>query len=433
MTTTATKTRVLGLHPGQRPIYDSPARFKVVAAGRRWGKTELSLLKLLTGGRDGRGALTEPGLYRYVAPTQKLARRTLWRRKLKRAIDPTWLAKPLNETNLEATFVNGSIVEVMGAEEVGGLRGDGVTGVVLDEYAEMRPDAWSEEVRPSLGDTRGWALFIGTPQSHNHFYDLYVRGQDPKFPQWASWQHPSLDNPLLDLEEVEEARRTTDPRTFRQEWEASFEAIAGRAYYAFDRTHNQREVTLDPRWPICLGFDFNVNPATAVIWQRVADEARVWREVWVEHAGGEATRASAQAARDLLRQVGWRGAIRIYGDPAGKSAKTTGPADHAVLREVFPEAQWRIPSAAPHVKDRMEAVNARCLTADGKRHLYVDPECRHLLADLEQVTVPMLTTESEKRKHPLLTHISDAFGYGIHEEWPPVQRGGVAMGYAAWL
>jgi hypothetical protein len=103
------------------------------------------------------------------------------------------------------------------------------------------------------------------------------------------------------------------------------------------------------------------------------------------------------------------------------------------VQGVFPHAQWEIPPAAPHVKDRMEAVNARCQTADGKHHLFVDPECRHLIADLEQVTVPMLTMSAEKAKHPMLTHISDAFSYGIHREWPPVLKGGYGEGYSHWL
>jgi hypothetical protein len=288
-------------------------------------------------------------------------------------------------------------------------------------------------VRPSLGDNKGWGLFIGTPQSHNHFYDLYTRGQDPTFPVWESWQHPSIDNPLLDPAEIAEARRTTDPRTFRQEWEASFEAIAGRAYYAFNRERHVRPIELDRHHPVCLGFDFNVHPATGVIWQRVRDEARVWRDIWIEHAGGEATEAAAQRAKELLGAAGWRGPVKVFGDAAGQSAKTTGPSDHAVIRRIFPLASWCIPKANPHVKDRMQAVNARCLTADDRAHLFVDPSCTRLIADLEQVTVPMLTTDAEKRKHPMLTHISDALGYGIHEEWPPVAVGGVGMGYAAWL
>jgi hypothetical protein len=430
-----TTTKVLGLHANQAPIFDADARFKVVAAGRRFGKTELAMLTLLTGGADGRGCLTEPGVYRYIAPTQKLARKTLWRRKLKRALHPSWLARPPHETNLEVEFVNGSILEVLGAEDPDSLRGDGVTGVVLDEYADMRAEAWPEAVRPSLADVKGWALFIGTPKSFNHFYDMYARGQSPDHPSWASWQYKSLDNPLLDPGEVDEARRTTDPRTFRQEWEASFEAVSGRAYYAFSRATHVRPVQLDLRFgPAHVTFDFNVHPATAVIWQRAKDMARVWREVYLLHMGGEATRACAMEAKRLLGEAGWRGAVTVNGDSAGASAKTTGPSDHAVVREVFGQGvSYQFPKAAPHIRDRVEAVNSRLQTADGLSHLEVDGKCERLIADFEQVTVPMLTDPAEKRKNPMLTHVSDAFGYDVHYEWPPAPKGGAAEGFAHWL
>jgi hypothetical protein len=115
-----------------------------------------------------------------------------------------------------------------------------------------------------------------------------------------AWQFNSLDNPLLDPEEVEEARRTTDPRTFRQEWEASFEALKGRAYYAFDRKVHVGDVALEPSLPVCVSFDFNINPATAVICQARHGEVRVWREVFLTHEGGEATRAAATASARLL-------------------------------------------------------------------------------------------------------------------------------------
>ena len=143
----------------------------------------------------------------------------------------------------------------------------------VHEYADMKDGAWSEAVRPSLADRRGWALFIGTPKSYNHFYALYERGHDQSHPKWQSWQFRSVDNPLLDLEEIEEARRTTDPRTFRQEWEASFEALSGRAYYAFERGAHVGAVDLVAGLPVCIAFDFNINPACAVIGQKHGDEA----------------------------------------------------------------------------------------------------------------------------------------------------------------
>ena len=99
---------------------------------------------------------------------------------------------------------------------------------------------------------------------------------------------------------------------------------------------------------------------------------------------------------------------------------------------MFPFASWRVPKANPHVRDRVAAVNGRCETMDGRRHLVVDPACEHLIADLEQVVFAD-NGELDKKTNPMLTHISDAFAYGIHQEWPPVARGGAAMGHVAWL
>lgn len=412
----------LFLHQGQvDPFYD-PARFQVVVAGRRWGKTELAKARLLT------ACLRTDGVYRYVAPTQRLARRTIWRRKLKRAVHPSWLAKPPNETNLEMYFKSGAILEVLGADDPDSLRGEGVSGAVLDEYADMKADAWDEAVRPSLADMKGWALFIGTPKSYNHFYDLYQRGHDPKFPKWKAWQFRSVDNPLMDPEEVEDARATTDPRTFRQEWEASFEAMAGRAYYAFDRRHDVRPVELQRGFPVAISFDFNINPATAIVGQAFGDQCAVWRESFIPLAGGEATRASALSVKQLLQDARFGGQVRIYGDATGKGGKTTGPSDHAVLKDVFPSATWCIPRADPHVRDRVAAVNARAETMDKRRHLTIDPSCVRLIADLEQVTFKP-NGELDKKNESPLTHMSDAFGYWVHAVWP-LQKPRIAIGSA---
>jgi hypothetical protein len=408
--------RRIVLHAGgQAEAYASDARFKVIAAGRRWGKTEMALAQLLT------ACLLTNGVYRYIAPTQKLARKTLWRRKLKRVLDPSWLAKPPNETNLEVWFKTGSILEVVGADDPDSLRGEGVSGAVLDEYADMAEETWPEAVRPSLADMRGWGLFIGTPKSFNHFHEVFERGHSDEHPKWAAWSFKSLDNPLLDPDEVEEARRTTDPRTFRQEWEASFEALKGRAYYAFNRSTHVRPVELIRGLPACVMFDFNINPATATVGQFQGEEVRAWREVWITDAGGEATRAAATAARQLLRDIGWIGEIRVYGDATGRAGKTTGPSDHEVLKDVFPGATWCIPKAQPHVKDRVAAVNSRFETMDGRHHAVIDPACKRLIADCEQVVFSD-NGELDQRSNPQLTHSSSGWGYFVHREFPPVPK-----------
>jgi hypothetical protein len=138
------------------------------------------------------------------------------------------------------------------------------------------------------------------------------------------------------------------------------------------------------------------------------------------------------AAKAHLDASGWKGELRIHGDATGRSAKTTGPSDHAVLREVFPYATWCIGSENPHVRDRVAAVNTRCQTMDGASHLVVDPQCPKLIGDLEQVTFAD-NGDLDQKTNPLLTHISDALGYWICWEWPPAARGGAAISHIGWI
>jgi hypothetical protein len=410
---TTTESVRLSLHAGQAQCYASPARYHVIVAGRRWGKTHLARTRLIA------KALTlGSGRYWYVAPELKLAKDIFWQ-DLKNAIDPSWLARLPNETELYCRLRNGAEIRLHGADNPDSLRGRGLRDLVLDEYADMKPEVWTEVLRPALADYRASALFIGTPKAYNHFHDLYVRGQDAAWPHWQSWQFRSVDNPTLDPNEIEQARAEIDPRTFRQEWEASFESMAGRAYYCFSRQSHVRPVTLDPQLPVCVSFDFNVNPATAVIGQHYHGHIRVWREVFVQMAGGEATHASATGAKRLLDQVGWKGPICIYGDSTGKAAKTTGPSDHAVLRRVFPGASWRIPLEQPHVKDRVAAVNARLESADGAIHTMIDPSCVRLIGDLEQV-IYASNGDLDQQTNKMLTHISDAYGYWVVKDYPVV-------------
>lgn len=422
MTTSLPSNAVrLSLHPAQAEVYKSHARFRTLVAGRRFGKTHYSRTRLIA------GALQAPGRYWYIAPTRIMAKDIMWA-DLKQAIDRTWLAAAPMETELRVVLKGGGEIHLHGAEDPDNLRGRPLRGTIFDEFADIKVEAWSEAIRPALSDYKGWADFIGTPKSYNHLYEHFLRGSDPQQPDYASWQFRTVDNPFIDPAEVEAARADMDERTFRQEYEASFEAMAGRIYYAFLRALDVKTVTLDSALPVSISFDFNVNPATCVIGQGRQDECRVWREVFVTHAGGEATKACAMQAKRLLAEANWHGAIRLYADASGVSVKTTGPSDHAAVREVFPGASWHVPGANPHVRDRYAAVNSRAQTSDGQRHLTVDPSCRHLIADLEQVIFAE-NGEADKKSNPLLTHISDAFGYWVVREWPVVRKTTGGAGY----
>lgn len=415
----------LSLHAAQAEVYKSPARFKVLVAGRRFGKTHYSRTRLIT------AALKAPGRYWYIAPTRIMAKDIMWA-DLKAALDPSWLLAAPMETELRVLLRGGGEIQLHGAEDPNSLKGRPLRGAIFDEFADTKPEAWTEAIRPALSDFKGWADFIGTPQSFNHLHALFLRGQslDAEDADYGSWQFRTVDNPFIDPAEIEAARADMDERTFRQEYEASFEALSGRIYYAFSRQLDVRPVVLVPGLPVALSFDFNVNPATCVIGQAVGNEVRRYREVFVTHAGGEATRACAQKAKSLL--AGFQGPLRLYGDATGKSAKTTGPSDHAVLRETFPTATWCIPSENPHVRDRYAAVNSRFQTTDGMRHSVIDPSCRHLIADYEQVIFAE-NGEADKKSNPMLTHISDADGYWVHREWPPVRKTTAGAMHAEWL
>lgn len=199
------------LHPGQRLVADDPTRFKVLACGRRWGKTRLgTVLCLATALQGGRAW--------WVAPTYKMAQvGWRWLRQLAAQVP----GATISLSDKTTTLPGGGTVQVRSADDPVGLRGEGLNFCVLDECAYIREDAWTESLRPALADRKGGALFISTPHGLNWFRNLFLRGQGGD-PEWRSWQFKSADNPHLDPREIESARQLLTSRIFRQEFEADF-------------------------------------------------------------------------------------------------------------------------------------------------------------------------------------------------------------------
>jgi hypothetical protein len=401
------------LHSGQWVVHESQARYRVVVTGRRWGKTTLDRAEVMS-------EFGMAGLIWYLAPTYDMARELMWE-PLKVRTPRAWLLSDPNETRMEMDTIWGCRLACKSVEHPDRLRGRGPRKIIGDEFQDWKDGqrTWEEVLLPSLLTSNGRALLTGTPKSFNHLYDAYRKGQDG-VEGWASWQFVTADAPHINKQELARMAEEMDPRAFRQEFLASFESLAGRAYYAFNRAYHVRPVELVRGVPVCVSFDFNHHPATAIIGQKLGDHAQIWREVWVEYAGGEATKASATTAKDLLVKAGWTGPVRLYGDATGHSTKTTGPTDHAMIKSVFPGATWCIKTENPHVRDRVAAVNARCETMDGQRRLLVDPSCKHVISDYEQVIFKK-NGDLDQDTNPMLTHISDASGYWIHSDFPVVK------------
>ena len=198
----------------QQEVWSDNSRFKVVAAGRRTGKSRLAAYLLLV-----KALQTTKGHVFYVAPTQGQARDIMWNLLLELGNE---VIKNSHVNNMQITLINDIIISLKGADRPETMRGISLYYLVMDEYADMKPEVWETILRPALTDLKGGCLFIGTPIGRNHFYDLYLQAQEAD--NYKSWHYTSYDNNLLEKEEIDAAKKSMSSYAFRQEFMASFEA-----------------------------------------------------------------------------------------------------------------------------------------------------------------------------------------------------------------
>jgi predicted phage terminase large subunit-like protein len=200
----------------QKQVWADDTRFKIVAAGRRTGKSRLAAWMLIVNALQA-----DKGHVFYVAPTQGQARDIMWQTLLELA-HPIVSSSHIN--NLQIKLVNGATISLKGADRPETMRGVSLKFLVMDEYADMKPEVFEQILRPALADQKGGALFIGTPMGRNHFYDLYKYAELEDDESYQSWHFTSYDNELLDPDEIDLAKKSMSSYAFRQEFMASFEA-----------------------------------------------------------------------------------------------------------------------------------------------------------------------------------------------------------------
>ena len=204
------------LLPWQKTVFEDKTRFKVVAAGRRCGKSRLAATTLLIEGLrcpSGSAVL-------YVAPTNGQARQIIWNVLLDLGRE---VIAGSHVNNQDITLINGATIYVRGADRPDTLRGVSLTYAVLDEVADIKTEAWEQVIRASLSDKKGRGLFIGTPKGRNWFFDIFKLGQSGDDEDWKSWHFTTKDNPLIDPKEIESAKKTLSTFAFKQEYMASFD------------------------------------------------------------------------------------------------------------------------------------------------------------------------------------------------------------------
>jgi len=206
----------------QKEVWADPSRFQVIAAGRRTGKSRLAAWKLIV-----KALQATSGTVFYVSPTQGQARDIMWKLLLELGAP---VIKNSHVNNLEITLVNGITIRLKGADRPETMRGVSLFYLVLDEYADIRPDVWEQILRPALADLKGEAMFIGTPMGRNHFYDLFKYSELAEDKDYKAWHFTSYNNETLDPTEIEAAKKSMSSYAFRQEFLASFESMGSEIF-----------------------------------------------------------------------------------------------------------------------------------------------------------------------------------------------------------
>jgi phage terminase large subunit len=222
------------LTPAQYEIATDQHRYKIICAGRRFGKSTLARLLLL------QRAIKHPGLYWIVSPTYTQSVQNHWREMIKE-YPREWIAKKYEGRSV--TLQNGSIIELKGADDPDSLRGIKLQMLCIDEIASIRywDWLWKEVLQYTLVDHQSPAVFIGTPKGYNHFYDLFNQGSGNN-PQYKSWRFSSYDNPHIKKEEIDQLKLDMAEDVFCQEVLADFRKHTGLVYKDFDRMVHVKEL-----------------------------------------------------------------------------------------------------------------------------------------------------------------------------------------------
>ncbi len=385
----------------QQTISNDPARFRVIGAGRRFGKTYLAINELAKFSR-----LPDQKCL-YVAPTYRQAKTVIWEDLKNILYGVNWIKK-VNESDLSIQLVNGSKISIRSSDNKDALRGAKYNFIVLDECADKHPDTWYSVLRPTLSDTGGHAMFIGSPKGRNFFYDLWLEGNSTE--DWSSYQYTTLEGGNVPPEEIEAARRDLDIHRFQTEYEAQFISTESVLFYAFTEDNMvQKPILPEERTPLIIGMDFNRSPMSAIIGQKTADTYHVFDEIEIYSSN------TFEMVQEIKRRYGNGRQMYAYPDATGAFGSTNSTtSNHIILQnngfKVITD------KTNPSVADSITAVNSMLRSANGDIRLTIDPKCRRLRECLIKHTYKENTRIPDKDSG--YDHLTDCMRYVIYRNWP---------------
>lgn len=394
-------------------------RFPLVPAGRRSGKTERFKRFLV------KQANRVVGQYFAAAPTHGQAVKIFWNDLLSLTLSCTHIKKPSLSDRI-IYMNNGSELHIIGLDKPQRIEGIPWTGGGIDEFADLKPEAWEANIYPALNtvnptrpDYRAWCWLLGVPDGLNHYYDLCEIAKTGQSDQYEVFHWMTEE---IFPEMAAEAKKVMSAKQYSQEFRAAFETASGRIYEDFS-DDNKTDEAIQPHEQLCWSHDQNYTPLSSCISVIRGNDLYILDEIVLISA---VSRQSAQEFVEKYRDHKNK-KLRLFGDPAGKAGEKHGHAsDYTEIMDVLRDNGWsftnEVARSHPAIKDRQNAVRAKIKTASGDVSLYVNPRTAPwCYKGLQTVQLQKGSTFQEDQTNQY-QHITTAIGYQVAKLWPVANK-----------
>jgi len=411
-------------HSDEQAAYENcQEEIQSCAAGRRGGKTRINARKIIdaacsnTEWPDWRGFL--------AAPTWQQVKDLYW--KLLNRMIPDKLIAYKSESELYIRLKTNAEIHLEGLDKMSRIEGQPWNYMCIDETDDTKFDEIEEHIFPMMSDRQAKLIFTGVPEGQKYLYRLSVKYPDSFFTWKSADVFPLYMGKKRAAEEIRKAKERMTKRLYLQEYEASFETLANRIYYEFEKKSHVRTGLLrqiyNPKFNLILAFDFNVSPGTAGIGMEIDGDMNIIGEV---HIPDNSTTKSI--CRKIIADWGnHQGRVISYGDPTGgnRGSSQTEGNDWQIIEDMLSaenafgrKFELRVKSKHPAQRDLINAMNSRFRTADDMIHCYIDSSCIYTIGDFYGVTVLKGSAGEIDKSDLTMTHHSDSWMHWADYEYP---------------
>ena len=403
-------------HEGQIAFHNAIQnmwRFVAMICGIRGGKTFAGARESTKQSWNYTG--DRSAVYGIIAPTFNMLDRTTWR-EFRHAARPL-IAKDVDSKKI-ITLKNGVEVYGFSAEHCDRIRNVTLFGFWVDEARECKDFAslWDILLGRVLS-TKGKGIVTTSPNSFDDVHKVFIENKQNDY---GTVRFSTYENTTIPKEAIDELASKYDKRFMQQELMGDFVIFEGAVYYTFNRIYNAGDLAFkmaqyNPNLPLNLCADFNVNPMVWVLIQFGINQQTKLKNIYVVDEIFLKNSNTIEACNEFkARYPNHNQGVVLYGDETGHARSTTSNITNWKIIENELSRYGiskRVPTKNPAERDRINAVNGIICNSKNERRVFVNPNCKNLIRDFEQVSYKEGSVQIDKTKDLSLTHASDAFGY----------------------